>query len=125
MSIDGIGKRGGVTAGAPAGAEVPAAPGAAPAQGSFQVGAPAAVATPDAASGASGASDAFSALERGEINVDQYLDARVEGAVAPLLSRLSPEQLEFVRAELRTALETDPVLVELVRKTTGGVVRSG
>jgi hypothetical protein len=116
MSIDGIGKPGGVTPGAPAGA---AEPGAAPAQGSFQVGAPAAAAAPDAAS------DAFLALERGEINVDQYLDARVEGAVAPLLSRLSPEQLEFVRAELRTALETDPVLVELVRKTTGGVVRSG
>jgi hypothetical protein len=121
MSIDGIGKRGGVTPGAPAGA---AEPGAAPAQGSFQVGAAGAAAAPDAAAAPNAASDAFSALERGEINVNQYLDARVEGAVAPLLSRLSPEQLEFVRAELRTALETDPVLVELVRKTTGGVVRS-
>jgi hypothetical protein len=111
MSIDGIGKRGGVTPGA-------SLPGAAPAPGSFQVGAPAATGAPAAASG----SDAFQALERGEINVDQYLDARVEGAVAPLLSQLSPDQLEFVRAELRAALETDPVLVELVRKTTGGAV---
>ena len=115
MSIDGIGKRGGVTPGAPV-------PGAAPAQGSFEVGAPGGVTAPEAASGSS---DAFTALERGEINVDQYLDARVEGAVAPLVSRLSPEQLEFVRAELRSALETDPVLVELVRKTTGGVASSG
>lgn len=112
MSIDGIGKHGGVTPGA----EVP---GAAPAQGSFELGGPDAAAPVDAA--ASG-SDAFLALERGEISVDQYLDARVESAVAPLLPRLSPEQLEFVRAELRSALTTDPVLVELVRKTTSGAV---
>jgi len=116
MSIDGIGKRGGATPTAPT-------PGAAvPAPSSFEVGTPAGVSGADAASGSS---DAFAALERGEINVDQYLDARVQGAVAPLLSRLSPEQLEFVRAELRSALETDPVLVELVRKTTGGIVNNG
>jgi hypothetical protein len=113
MSIDGIGKRGGVAPGA-------SVPDATPAQDSFEVGAAEGVAAPDAAGSAS---DAFLALERGEINVDQYLDARVEGAVAPLLSRLSPEQLEFVRAELRSALETDPVLVELVQKTTGGAAR--
>src|SRR5258705_12907077 len=117
MSIDGIGKRGGVTPGA-------SVPGAAPAQGSFEVGATGSAEAAAAPAPVGGGSDAFSALERGEINVDQYLDARVEGAVAPLLSRLSPEQLEFVRSELRTALETDPVLVELVRKTTGGAVRS-
>jgi hypothetical protein len=114
MSIDGIGKRGGVTPGAPV-------PGAAPAQGSFEVGEVAGVGAP---AEATGQSDAFLALERGEISVDQYLDARVESAVAPLLSRLSSEQLEFVRAELRSALTTDPVLIELVRKTTSGVVNS-
>jgi hypothetical protein len=114
MSIDGIGKRGGVAPGA-------SVPGASPAQSAFEVGAPEAASAPSAATGAS---DAFQALERGEINVDQYLDARVESAVAPLLSRLSPEQLEFVRAELRSALTTDPVLVELVRKTTSGSVPS-
>jgi hypothetical protein len=111
MSIDGIGKRGGI---APGGS----VPGAAPAAGSFEVGAAEAKAALEAASG----SDAFQSLERGEINVDQYLDAQVESAVAPLLSRLSPEQLEFVRAELRSSLTTDPVLVELVRKTTSGAV---
>ena len=113
MSIDGIGKRGGVTPGA-------SVPGASPAAGSFEVGAAAPASGADAASGAS---DAFLALERGEISVDQYLDARVESAVAPLLSRLSPEQLEFVRAELRSSLTTDPVLVELVRKTTSGATQ--
>ena len=113
MSIDGIGKRGGVAPGA-------SVPEAAPAQ-TFELGGPEA-ASP--ASAATGASDAFLALERGEIKVDQYLDARVESAVAPLLARLSPEQLEFVRAELRSSLTTEPVLVELVRKTTGGAVGS-
>jgi hypothetical protein len=108
MSIDGIGKPGGV---------VPGAPAAGAARGSFEVGAPG----PATAASAANGSDAFQALERGEISVDQYLDARVESAVAPLVSRLSPEQLEFVRGELRGALETDPVLVELVRKTTGAV----
>lgn len=107
MSIDGIGKRGGVVPG-------PATSGAGQAQASFEVGA-----APEAA--ALSGSDAFQALERGEINVEQYLDARVESAVAPLVSRLSSEQLDFVRAELRGALETDPVLVELVRRTTGAV----
>jgi hypothetical protein len=111
MSVDGIGKRGGIAPGTDA-------PGAAPATGaSFQVAAEAAAGAAPAAG-----SDAFSALERGEISVEQYLDARVETAVAPLLPRLSPEQLEFVRAELRSALETDPVLVELVRKTTGALL---
>jgi hypothetical protein len=109
MGIDGIGKRGGT---------LPTAPGSGPTEtrASFELSAPGAA----PAAAAAGSSDAFAALERGELNVQQYLDARVEGAVAPLVSRLSPEQLEFVRAELRSALENDPVLVELVRKTTGG-----
>jgi hypothetical protein len=114
MSIDGIGKRDGIAPGA-------SVPGAAPAAGSFEVGAAEAT-DATAGAGAASGSDAFQALERGEISVDQYLDARVESAVAPLLSRLSPEQLEFVRAELRSSLTTDPVLVELVRKTTSGAV---
>jgi hypothetical protein len=108
MSIDGIGKRSGVAPGA-------SVPGAPPAQGGFEVGGAAATSPVAATAG----SDAFQALERGELTVDQYLDARVESAVSPLVSKLSPEQLEFVRGELRSALETDPVLVELVRKSTG------
>jgi hypothetical protein len=115
MSIDGIGKRGGALPGA-------SVPGAPPAAGSFEVGAAEATGAAAGAAAASG-SDAFQALERGEISVEQYLDSRVESAVAPLLSRLSPEQLEFVRAELRSSLTDDPVLVELVRKTTSGAVR--
>lgn len=111
MSIDGIGKRSGIAPGA-------TAAGAAAPQGSFELGGPSA---PSAPAG----SEAFLALERGELTVEQYLQARVESAVGPLVSKLSPEQLEFVRGELRSALETDPVLVELVRKSTGRASSGG
>jgi hypothetical protein len=112
MSIDGISKRSGAVPGA-------TVPGAAPASETpFELGASEAS---GAIESAAPGSDALAALERGEISVADYLDARVEGAVLPLLSRLSSEQLDFVRQGLRSALETDPVLVELVRRTTSGV----
>jgi hypothetical protein len=120
MSIDGIGKRGGIP-GAPA-------PGAA-SPGEFKLGESKGLGAAEQVSSAEAvapgaASDALTALERGDISVDQYLDARVQSAVAPLEASLSPDQLQFVRGELRAALENDPVLVELVRKATG-VVTSG
>jgi flagellar biosynthesis/type III secretory pathway protein FliH len=58
-------------------------------------------------------------LERGEIGLEAYLDARVEEATRHLASRLSPAQLDFVKQTLRTELESDPVLIELVRRATG------
>lgn len=58
-------------------------------------------------------------LARGEINVDQYLDTRVSVALQHLEGRLPPSQLEFVRQALREEMSSDPVLVELVRRTTG------
>lgn len=115
MSIDGIGKPSGVAPGA-------SAPEARPAQTSFEVGEASSAAVSADARPAPAGSDAFLALERGELSVAEYLNARVDSAVAPLLGKLSPEQLDFVRSELRAALETDPVLVELVRKTTGDAV---
>lgn len=66
-------------------------------------------------------SDALGQLQRGEINVDQYLDTRVEHAVQHLAGRLSPEQLDFVKSTLREQLATDPVLTELVKRATGAV----
>jgi len=60
-------------------------------------------------------------LERGALSLDQYLDARVEDALAPLAQRLAPEQVEFMRSSLRAELASDPVLVELVRRVTGAV----
>jgi hypothetical protein len=58
-------------------------------------------------------------LERGELGLEAYLDARVEEATRHLAQRLSAEQLSFVKETLRTELESDPVLVELVRRATG------
>ena len=61
-------------------------------------------------------------LARGEISLDQYLDARVSEAVQHLEDKLSANQLAFVRQTLRDQLATDPVLVELVREATGKTV---
>lgn len=58
-------------------------------------------------------------VQRGEIRLDAYLDVRVADAVGHLEGKLSPEQLEFVKGELRAQLESDPVLIELVRRATG------
>jgi hypothetical protein len=64
-------------------------------------------------------------LERGEIGLDDYLDARITEATHHLSGRLGPEQLELVRQTLRSELAADPVLVELVRRATGKTVESG
>ena len=58
-------------------------------------------------------------VQRGEIRLDAYLDVRVSDAVGHLEGKLSPEHLEFVKAELREQLRSDPVLIELVRRATG------
>lgn len=62
-----------------------------------------------------------SALERGELSVDQYLDQQVASAAQHLEGRLSAEQLTFIKESLRASLETDPVLMELVKRVTGGL----
>ena len=110
MGIDGIGKPG--PGGAP-GVGGPGSTGSVRGE-SFQV---------ERASGAQGAEGSASlrALERGELSLDQYLDARVDGAVRHLVEKLPADQLDFVRQSLREQLATDPVLVELVRRTTGRV----
>jgi hypothetical protein len=104
MGIDGIGKAPPV---APPGSSTPA--GASPSGGDFRVG--------EAAAPAS-ASD-LSRLERGEIGLEQYLEARVADATRHLDGRVSAEQLDFVKRTLREELSSDPVLMELVRRATG------
>jgi hypothetical protein len=71
-----------------------------------------------------GASENLGRLERGEINLDQYLDAQVEQAVGPLKGQLSSEQLSFVESTLREQLVSDPVLAEWVRRATGSLPTS-
>lgn len=108
MSIDGIGRP-----------PVPP-PGARPTEGSAP-GGNAETFHIDRGAGASASAVETSAtgllerLERGELTLDQYLDFRVDEAIAPFASRLPSEKLEFLRSSLRAELESDPVLVELVR----------
>ncbi len=68
-------------------------------------------------------SSELSRLERGELGLDAYLDARVAEATRHLAG-LSPAQLDFVRQTLRGDFSQDPVLVELVRRTTGKTLES-
>ena len=58
-------------------------------------------------------------VQRGEVGLDVYLDVRVNDAVGHLEGKLLPEQLDFVKEELREQLRSDPVLIELVRRATG------
>lgn len=67
----------------------------------------------------SGGAELLEQVQRGEVQLDAYLDVRVQDAVGHLEGKLSPEQLEFVKEELREQLRSDPVLMELVRRATG------
>ncbi len=69
--------------------------------------------------GGASASAPLQQLQAGDISLDQYLDTRVDSAVEHLEGKLPADQLDFVRQTLRQELETDPVLVELVRRSTG------
>ena len=110
MGIDGIGKPPGASIGSVGGV-----PGAEAVRGAepFAVDRSAPAAPPDRISAA------LSSLQRGELSLDQYLDGRVSDATSHLAGKLSPEQLDFVKQSLREQLATDPVLVELVQRTTG------
>ena len=117
MGIDGIGKP--PAPGAPLGPTGAARPGeASPVREAFKVE------RGQSAERVSGA-DPLARLERGEIDVDQYLDAKVSDAVRHLDGRLSVEQLDFVKSSLREQLRTDPVLLELVRRSTGSLPTEG
>jgi hypothetical protein len=110
MGIDGIGKPPGASIGGIG--SVPGQEGAHEA-GPFKLDANA----PVVAGGKLSA--ALSSLQRGELSLDQYLDSRVSEATSHLVGKLSPDQLEFVKQSLREQMATDPVLVELVQRTTG------
>ena len=110
MGIDGIGKPPGAAIGGVSG--VPGGEAAHSAE-------PFTVERSAAPAASSRISAALSGLERGELSLDQYLDGRVTEATQHLSGKLSPEQLEFVKQSLREQMATDPVLIELVQRTTG------
>jgi len=115
MGIDGIGKPPGASI-----ASVGGAPSTEPARAAepFVLDRSAAVAPSDRISAA------LSSLQRGELSLDQYLDGRISDATNHLTGQISPEQLDFVKQSLREQLTTDPVLVELVQRTTGSSAAS-
>ena len=113
MGIDGIGKPPGASIGGPGGITGPQGTAAPRPAEAFSLD-PSAAAAPS-----SRVSAALSSLQRGELSLDQYLDGRVSEATSHLAGKLSPDQLDFVRQSLREQLATDPVLVELVQRTTG------
>jgi uncharacterized protein (DUF2342 family) len=63
---------------------------------------------------------ALERLRAGEVDVDGYLDLKVDEATAHLAT-LPPGELHALRSALRDRLATDPALVDLVRTATGGV----
>jgi hypothetical protein len=112
MGIDRIGKGGTVSppAAAPAthAAERPEAPFA-----------PQRSASTAAAPPAEGAS-ALARLRAGEIDVNTYLDLKLEQATAQLKG-LNGQELQFVRSALREQIASDPTLADLFERATGSV----
>jgi len=122
MGIDGVGKPPGAGIGGMDGTlGASATPGARAAE-PFKVD-PSLAATPTGAAGGK-LSAALASLQRGELSLDQYLDGRVSDATSHLVGKLSPDQLEFVKQSLRDQMATDPVLIELVQRTTGAAPAS-
>lgn len=64
-------------------------------------------------------SEALQRVQRGEMTLDEYLDERTERALDHVRGKVSAQILETVRATVREQLQTDPILIELVRRATG------
>lgn len=64
------------------------------------------------------ASAALEAVRAGRLDVEGYIDAKVEEATAHL-SHLAPSHLAAVRGVVRGQLLADPHLAELVERATG------
>jgi hypothetical protein len=112
MGIDGIGKGG------------PKLPLGGPAE-TTKAGQPFEVTRPEKAGPAAGVSKvqgaAVSPLEKlqaGQIDLNGYLDLKVENATASLKG-LSPVELDGIKKALRDQLATDPTLADLVKSATG------
>jgi len=67
----------------------------------------------------------FARFERGEISVAQYLDEKVNEAVAPYQNKLHGDRLVWLKGMLREQLEADPVFAEYVRQATRSVPQAG
>lgn len=57
-------------------------------------------------------------LRAGDIDVNGYVDLKVEEAVGPFVGKLSAGELDAIRSVLRDQMVTDPGLADLVRTAT-------
>jgi hypothetical protein len=60
-------------------------------------------------------------LKAGQIDMNRYLDLRVDQATVHLQGVVDPERLDFIRESLRAQIERDPALLELVQAATGAL----
>lgn len=119
MGIDGIGKGGGARPPIPAsdGKDVGSIGAAQKPEKAF--GVDKAPSTKDAASvDATSATTPLARLRAGEIDVNGYVDLKVDEATASLKG-VPAAELEEIKRVLRDQLRTDPGLVDLVRSATG------
>jgi hypothetical protein len=119
MGIDGIGRP--LPTGTPL--APPGAGGAGPATPATQVDrAPFSARTAEAhaPSSADGPQSPLDQLKAGAIDLERYLDIKVQEATASI-ANLAPAQVDPIRAALRERLSSDPALVDLVRKATGSI----
>ena len=129
MGIDGIGKGGPPPVVLPAGdggrAPAPEATRAFEVPGASRPGeaTPAdTVTAPEIARTEGPASGALGAFRSGAVDLDGYLDRKVDDATAHL-GQMPAADLARVRAALRERLATDPTLVDLVKSATGSAPR--
>jgi hypothetical protein len=59
-------------------------------------------------------------LRSGELDREGFYNALVERSLSHLRNRVTPECLEIVRERMREEVETNPVLVEMVRQAVAG-----
>jgi hypothetical protein len=69
---------------------------------------------------ATGPQSPLDQLKAGAIDLDRYLDIKVQEATTSIAD-LAPAQVDRVRTALRERLSSDPTLVDLVRKATGAL----
>jgi hypothetical protein len=64
-------------------------------------------------------SPALDRVRRGELTVEEYIERRLDAAMAHLDPKLSAEQRERAREVLREHIETDPVLSQQLERLVG------
>jgi uncharacterized protein (DUF2342 family) len=118
MGIDGIGKKGPPAPPPPKEVRGPTPSGEA--SRTFDVSRPASSGAAGTVHGAAvePARTALDRLRAGEIDVNGYVDQKVDEATSHL-GRLPSVELDALRRTLRERLSSDPTLAELVRTATG------